>query len=270
MRSPIIEVNDLSFKYDQRQSNNVLNDVTFSIQQGERVAILGNNGSGKSTLAKLLVGLLIPQTGQITIAGKQLNHETKWEIRQHIGLVFQNPENQFIGTTVEDDIAFGLENQNMPYEVMKSRVDEVLELVGMSSFRKADPSRLSGGQKQRVAIASVLALNPDIIVLDEALVMLDPQSRRQILATLDQIQTTKLTTILSITHDMDEALFADKIILLEDGSIKQVGTPADIFTQMTNLEPPFVEKLRRTLQQKNRQVPETFLTENEMVKWLCK
>lgn len=270
MASPIIEVQDLSFKYDQRNNENILTDISFSIQQGDWVAILGNNGSGKSTLAKLLVGLLSPQAGQIMIAGNPLTEETKWEIRQHIALVFQNPENQFIGTSVEEDVAFGLENQNIPFSMMKTKVDEVLDLVGMTPFRKADPSRLSGGQKQRVAIASVLALDPDIIVLDEALVMLDPKSKREILATLTQIQMTKQTTILSITHDMDEAMFADQIILLENGRIKQIGTPTEVFSKITHLEPPFVEKLRRTLQQKKRQVPEMFLTEDEMVKWLCK
>jgi len=270
MPTPIVEVDQLFFRYDQRTSHKIIHNVSFTVDKGERIAIIGNNGSGKSTLAQLLVGLLMPSSGKINIAGKELNEATKWDIRKHIGLVFQNPENQFVGTTVQDDIAFGLENLNMPYETMKTKIDQVLETVGMTSFRMHDPSRLSGGQKQRVAIASILALDPDIIVLDEALVMLDPKSRREFLQILQHIQTKEQITILSITHDMDEALASDRMILMENGTIKKMGTPIDIFAEDENLQPPFVERLRRTLLQKNLQVPQTFMSEDEMVKWLCK
>lgn len=270
MPEPIIKIEQLSFRYDQRYERVVLNNISFSVQKGERVAIIGNNGSGKSTLAQLLVGLLMPQSGKIYIAGIELNESTKWDIRKHIGLVFQNPENQFIGTTVQDDIAFSLENLNMPYKEMKTRVNRALEIVGMSPYRHHEPSRLSGGQKQRVAIAGVLALNPEIIILDEALVMLDPKSRRELLMTLQHIQEEENLTIISITHDMDEALEADRIILLNNGMVETTGSPIDIFTEENNLKPPFIEQLRRTLIQKNRQVPQTFMSETEMLEWICK
>src|SRR5690625_2410675 len=268
MPEPMIEFDQLSFRSDQRYAHVVLNNICFSVQKGERVAIIGNNGSGKSTLAKLLVGLLTPQLGKIYIKGIELNDSTKWDIRKHIGLVFQNPENQFIGSTVQDDIAFGLENLNMSYENMKKRVDHVLEIVGMSSFRMNDPSRLSGGQKQRVAIASVLALKPKIIILDEALVMLDPKSRRELLNTLQHIQTHENITIVSITHDMDEAVEADRIILMENGTITKIGSPDIIFTNFKSLHPPFTERLRQTFVEKNRQVPQTFMSEGQLVNWL--
>lgn len=270
MSYPILEVNQLSFRYDQRFDHHIIKNISFSVTKGERIAIIGNNGSGKSTLAQLLVGLLTPQSGKIKIAGIELNENTKWEVRKHINLVFQNPDNQFIGTTVQDDIAFGLENLNMPYKEMKTKVDQVLKLVGMTAFRNHDPSRLSGGQKQRVAIASVLAMEPDIIVLDEALVMLDPRSRRELLQTLQNIQQTKDITIISITHDMEEAVDADRIILMEHGQVKKIGSPVEIFTKENNLQPPFIERLRRTLNQQNSHVPKTFMSEEEMVSWICK
>lgn len=270
MSSPILEVNKLYFRYDQRMDHRVLKDISFTVEKGERIAIIGNNGSGKSTLAQLLVGLLTPQSGNIRIAGLELNERTKWDVRKHINLVFQNPDNQFIGTTVQDDVAFGLENLNIPYDDMKKKVDHVLDIVEMTPFRNHDPSRLSGGQKQRVAIASVLALDPDIIVLDEALVMLDPKSRRELLQALQHIQTNENITIISITHDMDEAVDADKIIFMENGQIKRIGKPAHIFTEDINLQPPFAERLRRKLLQKDAQMPQVYMSEREVVSWLCK
>lgn len=270
MPTPIINVEKLTFRYDKRLETETLSDVSFTIEKGEWVAIVGQNGSGKSTLAKILVGLLVPQSGRISIAGQELNDESKWDVRRRIGMVFQNPDNQFIGTTVQDDVAFSLENLNMPYDEMKVRIDQALEMVGLSAFRSHDPSRLSGGQKQRVAIAGVLALKPDVLVLDEAFVMLDPVSRRELLTTLQQLNNTKEITIISITHDMNEAAAADRLLLMKAGQIVNSGTPKDVFNVEAELEPPFAEQLRRTLNKRNREVPNKYMTEEEMVGWLWK
>ena len=269
-RAPIIEVEHLTFRYDQRVQTETLSDVSLTIEKGEWVAIVGQNGSGKSTLARVLVGLLTPESGKVTIAGQELNEETKWELRKKIGMVFQNPDNQFIGTSVQDDVAFSLENLNMPYDEMKSRVDLAIEMVGLSSYKFHDPSHLSGGQKQRVAIAGVLALNPDVLVLDEAFVMLDPRSRRELLETLQDLNHKQDITILSITHDMNEAASADRIFIMKQGKMVNSGTPDVIFTQEQELEPPFAEKLRRELLNRNRNVPKQYMTEDEMVQWLWK
>jgi energy-coupling factor transport system ATP-binding protein len=270
MRAPILEVEHLTFRYDQRVQTETLSDVSLTIEKGEWVAIVGQNGSGKSTLARVLVGLLTPESGKVTIAGQELNEETKWELRKRIGMVFQNPDNQFIGTSVQDDVAFSLENLNMPYDEMKSRVDLAIEMVGLSSYKLHDPSHLSGGQKQRVAIAGVLALNPDVLVLDEAFVMLDPRSRRELLETLQDLNHTQDITILSITHDMNEAASADRIFIMKQGKMVNSGTPNVIFTQEQELERPFAEKLRRELLNRNRNVPKQYMTEDEMVQWLWK
>ena len=186
MQTPMIEVEHLTFRYDQRVETETLSDVSLTIEKGEWVSIVGNNGSGKSTLARVLVGLLTPESGQVLIAGQELNDESKWDIRSKMGMVFQNPDNQFIGTSVQDDVAFSLENLNMSHDEMKSRVDKPLKWLDYP-LRFHDPSRLSGGQKQRVAIAGVLALNPDVLVLDEAFVMLDPRSRRELLELLQAL-----------------------------------------------------------------------------------
>lgn len=270
MPAPIIEVESLNFRYDKRVGKETISDVSFTIDKGEWVAIIGHNGSGKSTLARMLVGLLIPQSGRIAIAGRELNDESKWELRRRIGMVFQNPDNQFIGTTVQDDVAFCLENLNMSHDQMKARIDEALEMVEMSAFREHDPSRLSGGQKQRVSIAGVLALKPDVLVLDEALVMLDPRSRRELLASLRQLNLTQHITIISITHDMNEAAAADRILMLREGQIVKCGAPQDVFLGELEWEPPFAERLRRTLLKRNRSVPNSYMTEEELVQWLWK
>lgn len=270
MSIPVVEVENLSFRYDKRLDTETLSNISFTIQKGDWIAIVGHNGSGKSTLAQLLVGLLEPQNGRIFIVGKELNNESKWEIRRHIGIVFQNPDNQFVGTTVQDDVAFGLENINMPYDEMKWRIDKALSMVEISSLRFQDPSRLSGGQKQRVAIAGVLALNPAILVLDEAFVMLDPKSRRALLDTLQYLRKTENLTIISITHDMNEAAAADLMLVMKNGQIVNYGPPPHIFNQELDLEPPFPEHLRRILRQRNGEVPDIYMSEKEMVEWLCK
>jgi len=267
---PIIEVNNLYFSYNQRIDEETLTNVSFTVERGEWLAVVGHNGSGKSTLAQILVGLLSPQKGQIKIAGQVLNEESKWEIRQTMGIVFQNPDNQFIGTTVQDDVAFGLENLNMSYMDMETRIDEALRMVEMSSFRFSDPSRLSGGQKQRVAIAGILALTPSVMILDEALVMLDPPSRRKLLNILHLLKEKEGLTIISITHDMNEAASADRVLMMESGQVVRTGSPKSVFGDVLELEPPFAEALRRTLLKKGRNVPQRYMTESEMEKWLCK
>jgi ABC-type cobalt transport system, ATPase component len=270
MNGPMIEVRDLSYTYRGRAQTSALSSVTFSVPRGEWLAVIGRNGAGKSTLAGLLVGLLRPQRGSIRINGQILDEASKWAIRRQLGLVFQNPDNQFIGSTVEDDVAFGLENMNMPVDKMKVRVSEALTLVGLSGLRQADPSRLSGGQKQRVAIAGILALRPDILILDEAFVMLDPKSRRDLLATLRRLAAATHLTILSITHDMDEAAASDRILVMNDGRVVNDGTPEQIFSTEQDLGAPFSERLRRLLLKKGRRAPDRYMTEDEMVDWLWK
>ncbi|WP_338471116.1 energy-coupling factor transporter ATPase [Niallia sp. XMNu-256] len=270
MGEPIIEVKHLSFRYDQRVKSRTLSDVSLTINKGEWVAIVGQNGSGKSTLARMLVGLFTPESGKIIIGGQELNDDSKWDVRRRIGMVFQNPDNQFIGTSVQDDVAFSLENLNLPYEEMKTRVNQAIDMVGLSSYKLHDPSHLSGGQKQRVAIAGVLALNPDVLVLDEAFVMLDPRSRRELLQILQDLNQKHKITILSITHDMNEAASADRILIMKKGKLVNSGTPKEVFSEVQDLEPPFVEKLRRTLLERNRKVPQEYMSEAEMVRWLWK
>lgn len=266
----IVEVDNLTFRYDLRKDDHTLSAISVSIKQGEWVAIVGGNGSGKSTFVRLLAGLLKAERGTITIDGIRLNDETKWDIRKKIGLVFQNPENQFIGTTVQDDVAFGLENNNIAYDEMKQTVDEALQLVGMDSYRNQDPSRLSGGQKQRAAIAGILAFKPNVIMLDEALVMLDPKSRIQLLSTLKKLREENNITIISVTHDMNEAALADRIIVMENGTIIQDGIPEQVFINNDQLSTPFAEQLRRKLAEKGSDVPQSYMTEDEMVDWLCR
>ena len=270
---PIIVVDQLTFRYDLRTEEHVINNLSFTVKQGEWLAIIGDNGSGKSTLAQLLVGLLTPQFGKINISHMEMNESTKWDIRQKVGLVFQNPDHQFIGTTVQDDIAFGLENINMPYREMKVRVDQALDLVGMTEFRFHDPSRLSGGQKQRVAIAGILALEPEIIILDEATSMLDPKGRAEVLETVKAVKEKSNLTVLSITHDINEAAQADRIFVLEKGQIKYVNVPEEIFKLGDELidlglTVPFVEQLKNKLIKNNIHIPDKFMTEERLVEWL--
>ncbi|MCO7125867.1 energy-coupling factor transporter ATPase [Sporolactobacillus shoreicorticis] len=270
MNEPMIQVENLTFKYNRLKESNTLSSVSFSVDKGEWLSVIGNNGAGKSTLAALLIGLLKPQSGSIFVCGIPLNEETKWVIRRRAGIVFQNPDNQFIGATVQDDVAFGMENLNMPVEEMRRRVIEALKLVDLLNVREADPSRLSGGQKQRVAIAGVLALHPDLLILDEAFVMLDPRSRCDLLQTLKRLKAEQELTILSITHDMNEAAASDRILVLKNGYVTRSGSPAEIFSAEMDVEAPFGERLRRLLLSKKRRVPESYLTESEWIQWLCK
>lgn len=270
---PIIEIDHISFKYQEDQEVSALNDISFSINQGEWVAIIGHNGSGKSTLAKTINGLILPNEGKVTVGGLELNEANVWEIRKKIGMVFQNPDNQFVGSTVEDDVAFGLENQGIPREEMVKRVNDALEKVRMSEFKTKEPARLSGGQKQRVAIAGVVALSPDVIILDEATSMLDPKGRLEVISTIQQLKEEKNLTVISITHDIDEAANANRVMVMKAGELVQEGTPEEIFSAgeklvAMGLDLPFPEKLKIELTNLGIDVPAAYMSEEGMVNWL--
>ncbi|EOL45419.1 cobalt import ATP-binding protein CbiO [Enterococcus phoeniculicola ATCC BAA-412] len=273
MMQPIIELKNITYKYQPDDVNPALKDVSFSINKGEWIAIIGHNGSGKSTLAKTINGLLMPETGTVNVGELSLNEENVWTIRKMVGMVFQNPDNQFVGSTVEDDVAFGLENQGIPREEMVERVKAALEAVRMSEFSKKEPARLSGGQKQRVAIAGVVALRPDIIILDEATSMLDPEGRAEVISTIQKIKEESNLTVISITHDIDEAANANRIFVMRQGELVNEGTPEEIFSAgpeliKLGLDLPFPEKLKAALKERGIDVPSEYLTEEGMVDWL--
>ena len=223
----MVKVKKLKFAY--KDDNLVIKDVSLSINKGEFVCILGHNGSGKSTLAKLLVGLLKADSGEIYINGKLLTEDSVDELRAEIGIVFQNPDNQFVGVTVKDDIAFGLENRRYAREDMLKLIDEFSKLVGMEKFLEANPETLSGGEKQRVAIAGILAYNPNIIIFDEATSMLDPRGIREVNEVINSLKGQK--TIIAITHNLREAINADRIIVMNDGKIVLDGKPEEVFKE---------------------------------------
>lgn len=267
----MIEVKDLCFEYEE--GSKTINHISFDINKGEYVAILGHNGSGKSTIAKLIIGLLEKKSGEIKVNGYELNLENLYKVREQVGIIFQNPDNQFIGATVKDDIAFGLENICIPREEMDHLIDIYAKKVRMEQFLDHEPTKLSGGQKQRVAIASILAMSPSIIILDEATSMLDPRGRHEINELVRNLKKEREMTIVSITHDIEEAKNADKIILLNEGQIIMVGTPKEILSQVDILEKlkldiPFSLKLSRKLKEKGIQIDETLNIE-ELEKQLC-
>lgn len=267
-----IEVKNLSYRYNQN-SEDVLKDISFAVNSGEWIAIVGHNGSGKSTLARNLNGLLAPTQGEVYIDGEQLNETTVWDIRRKIGIVFQNPDNQFVGATVADDVAFGLENRRIPYEEMHQRVDAALEAVHMVSYAQKEPARLSGGQKQRIALAGVIAVQPKIIILDEATSMLDPKGREDILHIVQGLQQQTHSTVLSITHDLEEATLADRILVMDSGHLIASGTPREIFSQHELLQEagltlPFAMDLALKLKQAGLATDGTFLSSKELIKQL--
>ena len=264
----IIEVKDLKYKYNEADATYTLNGVSFHVKQGEWLSIIGHNGSGKSTTVRLIDGLLEAESGDIIIAGDKLTVDNVWEKRRQIGMVFQNPDNQFVGATVEDDVAFGLENQGIPLEEMQERVHQALELVGMSDFKKREPARLSGGQKQRVAIAGVVALRPNIIILDEATSMLDPEGRLDLIRTVKDIKDRYDMTVISITHDLDEVALSDRVIVMKEGEVESVSRPEELFMrkdlQALDLNQPFTADLADQLRHKGLEVPDRYFTEEEL------
>ena len=268
----IIEVQHLKYKYDHHADDYILKDVTFHVKQGEWLSIVGHNGSGKSTTIRLIDGLLEAESGEIIIDGDKLTLENVWEKRQHIGMVFQNPDNQFVGATVEDDVAFGLENQGMDYQIMFDRVQEALDIVGMQDFKEREPARLSGGQKQRVAIAGVVALRPDIIILDEATSMLDPEGRLELIQTVKKIKDRHGMTVISITHDLDEVALSDRVLVMKEGQVESTSTPSELFSRVDledlGLDEPFTNQVKATLLDSDFQLPERYLTEKELQDYL--
>ncbi|MGH2081048.1 energy-coupling factor ABC transporter ATP-binding protein [Aerococcus urinaeequi] len=275
MAKPIIQVQDLSFQYSQSDEKLAIDGLSTTIYEGEWLAIIGHNGSGKSTFSKLLVGLLEAKSGTIEVDGKVLSMETLWDIRSQVGLVFQNPDNQFVGATVEDDVAFALENMGMPVDEMHERVESALKRVKMWDYRDKEPAALSGGQKQRVAIAGVIAMAPKIIILDESTSMLDPEGRDELMAIVADIKQDKALTVISITHDLNEAAEADRMLVFKEGKIIKEGTPADIFiygNELTEigLDVPFSEQLKSALAKRGVAVPDAYFDEEGLGEWLCK
>ena len=264
----IIEVKDLSFRYKEDQDYYDVNNVSFHVKRGEWLSIVGHNGSGKSTTIRLIDGLLEAESGEIWIDGQLLSSENVWNLRRQIGMVFQNPDNQFVGATVEDDVAFGLENQGLPREEMKKRVAESLELVGMLDFKKREPARLSGGQKQRVAIAGVVALRPAILILDEATSMLDPEGRRELIQTVQEIRKYHQMTVVSITHDLEEVAMSDRVLVMKKGQVESTSSPRELFSRadldQIGLDDPFTNQLRESLRETGYQLPDGYLTEGEL------
>ncbi|MDF2536406.1 MAG: energy-coupling factor transporter ATP-binding protein [Bacillales bacterium] len=250
MEKEIIRLENISFAYDGK-SRNAVDNITFQVNSGEWIALVGHNGSGKSTLAKLIVGLLQPSLGEIWVENIKLDEDSVWDIRKHVGIVFQNPDNQFVGTTVEDDVAFGLENAGIPRDEMVKRVKDSIEKVNMQSYLNHEPHQLSGGQKQRVAIAGVLALQPEIIILDEATSMLEPKGKQEVLNIIKELKLNKRMTIISITHDLEEAAQADRMIVLNKGKIFSSGDPYEIFKSKElkeiGLDLPFTVQVKRGL-----------------------
>lgn len=264
----IIEVRNLKYKYDSESENYTLNDVSFQVKKGEWLSIVGHNGSGKSTTVRLIDGLLEAESGDIIISGDKLTAENVWEKRRQIGMVFQNPDNQFVGATVEDDVAFGLENQGLAYDLMVERVQQALELVGMQDFKEREPARLSGGQKQRVAVAGVVALRPDIIILDEATSMLDPEGRLDLIQTVKKIKDSNQLTVISITHDLDEIALSDRVLVMKEGQVESTATPRELFSredlEELGLDQPFVNQVKAALRQSGFPLPDSYLTEKEL------
>lgn len=264
----IIEVRNLKYKYDSESENYTLNDVSFQVKKGEWLSIVGHNGSGKSTTVRLIDGLLEAESGDIIISGDKLTAENVWEKRRQIGMVFQNPDNQFVGATVEDDVAFGLENQGLDYDLMVERVQQALELVGMQDFKEREPARLSGGQKQRVAVAGVVALRPDIIILDEATSMLDPEGRLDLIQIVKKIKDSNQLTVISITHDLDEIALSDRVLVMKEGQVESTATPRELFSredlEELGLDQPFVNQVKAALRQSGLSLPDSYLTEKEL------
>ena len=268
---PMIRAEQVSFRYLEDQGRLVLDDVSVNICPGEFVAVLGHNGSGKSTLAKHLNAVLLPAGGRVLVHGMDTRSEEHlYDIRQSVGMVFQNPDNQIVATIVEEDVAFALENVGVPPEEIRRRVDEALQDVGMYDYREHSPHQLSGGQEQRVAIAGIIAMRPDCIVLDEPTAMLDPKGRTEVLKTIRKLNREHNITIVLITHYMDEAAQADRIVVMEEGSVILEGEPRDVFSHVeelkaVGLDVPQATELVYELQQDGWQLPDRIINEEACI-----
>lgn len=278
MKKPIIEFQNVSFRYDSEEEGIqlplVAENLNLQIHEGEFVAILGHNGSGKSTLAKLTNAILLPSAGKVLVDGMDTSDEDlKIKIRQTVGMVFQNPDNQIVATIVEEDVAFGPENLGVEPKEIRRRVDESLKAVGMYEFRKREPHRLSGGQKQRVAIAGIIAMLPRCIVLDEPTAMLDPRGRQEVMSTMLKLNREMGMTVVFITHFMDEAVQADRVVVMDDAKIIMDGKPKDVFKQVERLEEigldvPQPTKLAQLLRQEGYDLPDDILDVDECIEKL--
>jgi energy-coupling factor transport system ATP-binding protein len=273
MNEYIIEIENVKFKYD-KESDYAVDGVSLNVKKGEFTAIIGRNGSGKSTLAKLINSILLPTEGKIFVKGMDTSDDSKlWDIRQTAGMVFQNPDNQLVATIVEEDIAFGPENQGVEPAEIRKRVDDALNAVGMYEYRKRPPHLLSGGQKQRIAIAGILALNSDCIILDEPTAMLDPSGRTEVMETLRKLHKQG-KTILLITHYMDEAVQTDRVVIMDKGNIKLDGTPKEVFRNVDEikkfgLDVPQVTELAQELIKEGLNLPSDIIDVKELVELLC-
>ena len=275
----MIEIKDLYFSYENEGENknprNVINGVNLNIKEGEFVALLGHNGSGKSTLAKLINALFIPKKGQVLVDGFDTKDDKSvWDIRSRAGMVFQNPDNQLVATVVEDDVAFGPENLGIESSEIRKRVDKALESVNMEDFKKNSPHLLSGGQKQRVAIAGILAMSPTYIILDEPTAMLDPSGRKEVMDTVLKLNKEQGKTIILITHYMDEAAMADRLIIMEEGSIILQGKPREVFSHVDEikkigLDVPQVTELAFDQKKQGFNIRNDVLTVEELVEQVC-
>ncbi len=269
----LIELNDVSYSYDK--ANFAVKKVSLKVEEGEYIAIIGHNGSGKSTLAKIMNALVVPDKGEAVVDGlSSSDKKSVFEIRKRVGVVFQNPDNQLVASIVEDDVAFGPENLGVPRKEIGERIDFALESVNMQKYRHRSPTRLSGGQKQRIAIAGVLALKPKVLVLDESTAMLDPKGRKEVLAVAKKLNKEQKTTIVSITHYMDEVVEADRVIVMSRGQIVMEGTPQEIFARkdevkVYDLELPLATVVADKLRAKGVNLPDGILTEEQLGRALC-
>ena len=270
--SNVLEIKNLTFGYEKDED--ILKNVSFSVKKGEYVSLIGKNGSGKSTLAKLIMRILTPKEGEIYLNNTLLTDENSTKLKEEIGIVFQNPDNQFIGCSVEDDIAFGMENRNIPKKEMEEKVKEFAKKVGMEKFLEKTPDELSGGQKQRVALAGILALSLKVIILDEATSMLDPEGKEEIKKLIfDMKKEDPELTIISITHDIEEAYISDRVIILNNGNIIKNDTPCVVFSSKDEIESlgfelPFVLKVKESLKDKVK-IDDSINNIEDLAKILC-
>ena len=273
----IVEFRDVYYTYNRGDASEqrAVNGISFSVEEGEFVAVVGHNGSGKSTIAKLMNGLLEPDSGTVTVSGLDTkSNKDLFDIRKTVGVVFQNPDNQMVATIIEDDVAFGPENIGLPSEEIRSRVDWALKSVGMYEYREGTPFRMSGGQKQRVAIAGILAIKPRVIVLDESTSMLDPEGRAEVLKTIEKLNREEKMAVVMITHFMEEALLADRIVVMNEGKIYMQGGK-EIFRREEELKSigltvPLAVRVAHALQKAGVPLSDNIITDNDLIEELCR